>query len=63
MVKPILPLVASDLSPKLIQLIYSAVDFIYCAYASSMTDLDIDRLDATLGTFHQLKELMVSKVF
>ncbi|KAG8730829.1 hypothetical protein FRC10_002340, partial [Ceratobasidium sp. 414] len=64
MIKQVLPLVAGDLKPpELTQLVLSAVDFIYRAHTSSMTDSDIDELDATLETFHRLKELMVKAGF
>ncbi|KAG9090045.1 hypothetical protein FRC06_001241, partial [Ceratobasidium sp. 370] len=64
MLKQILPMVAGDLKPpKLTQLVWSAVDFIYRAHASSMTDSDIDELETTLETFHRLKELMIEQGF
>ncbi|KAG9093710.1 hypothetical protein FRC06_011404, partial [Ceratobasidium sp. 370] len=62
MLKQILPMVVGDLKPpELTQLIWSAVDFIYRAHASSMTDSDIDELETTLETCHQLKELMIEQ--
>ncbi|KAG8737181.1 hypothetical protein FRC10_008489 [Ceratobasidium sp. 414] len=64
MLKQIVPLVAGTLKPpELSQLVLSAVDFIYQAHSSSMTNSEINELDATLETFHRLKVLMVEQGF
>ncbi|KAG9092374.1 hypothetical protein FRC06_000122 [Ceratobasidium sp. 370] len=64
MLKQVVPLVAGTLKPpELGQLVLSAVDFIYRAHSSSMTDSEIDELDAALETFHRLKVLMVEQGF
>ncbi|QRV97816.1 hypothetical protein RhiJN_25835 [Ceratobasidium sp. AG-Ba] len=63
MLKQFLPLVVGDLSPELARLVTSAVEFIYQAHSSTMTDTDLQELDVALETFHRLKELMVKKGF
>ncbi|QRV81665.1 hypothetical protein RhiJN_09680 [Ceratobasidium sp. AG-Ba] len=63
MLKQFLPLVVGDLEPELATLVTSAVEFIYRAHGSTMTDTDIRELDETLETFHRLKDLMVKKKF
>ncbi|KAG9091276.1 hypothetical protein FS749_016664 [Ceratobasidium sp. UAMH 11750] len=64
MLKQVVPLVAGTLKPpELGKLVLSAVDFIYRAHSSSMTNTEIDELDATLETFHRLKVLMVEQGF
>jgi hypothetical protein len=63
MLKQTLPLVVGDLTPEQAQLMSSVIDFIFRAHSASMTDTDLDEMDATLDTFHQLKEVMVTKGF
>ncbi|KAG8731629.1 hypothetical protein FRC10_001590 [Ceratobasidium sp. 414] len=64
MLKQVAPLVAGTLKPpELSQLVLSAIDFIYRAHSSSMTNSKIDELDTVLETFHRLKVLMVEQGF
>jgi hypothetical protein len=63
MLKQTLPLVVGDLTPEQAQLMSSVIDFIFRAHSASMTDTDLDEMDAALDTFHQLKEVMVTKGF
>ncbi|QRW06960.1 hypothetical protein RhiLY_05959 [Ceratobasidium sp. AG-Ba] len=63
MLKQFLPLVVGDVKPELRKPITSAVEFIYRAHSSTMTDTDLKELDDTLETFHRLKNLMVNEGF
>ncbi|KAG8729536.1 hypothetical protein FRC10_003813 [Ceratobasidium sp. 414] len=64
MLKQVVPLVAGTLKPpELGQLVLSAIDFIYRAHSSSMTNSEIDELNTALETFHRLKVLMVEQGF
>jgi hypothetical protein len=63
MLKQTLPLVTGDLTPEQAQLMSSVIDFIFRAHSASMTNTDLDEMDAVLDTFHRRKEIMVTKGF
>jgi hypothetical protein len=58
-----LPAVIGGLTPEMIRLVRALVDFMYRAHATSLTDSDLDAMDDDLSTFHELKELLVGKVY
>lgn len=58
--KQILPvLVGSTINVDFVELIRSALDFMYRAHASRMDDEDIAELEESLSTFHRLKAVVV----
>lgn len=59
MAKVFLPVVA-DCSPRVVQAARALMDFMYLAHASSLTDKDLDAMDAALAKFHELKEVFES---
>ncbi|KAJ1309298.1 hypothetical protein OPQ81_004960 [Rhizoctonia solani] len=62
LVKQVLPIAVGKCSPEFTKLVRSVVDFIHQAHSASMTDRDIDVLQHSLNTLHELKEIMVNPV-
>jgi hypothetical protein len=56
MAKVMLPVMA-DCPPQAVEAARALFDFIYIAHASSLTDDDLDVMDAALARFHELKEV------
>ncbi|KAG9127155.1 hypothetical protein FRC07_000413 [Ceratobasidium sp. 392] len=63
MLKQILPLVVGDLEPGEAELMASEIDFIFMAHLASLTETNLQEMEAALETFHQLKDVMVRKGF
>lgn len=61
MAKQVLPVVVGMVSPEITRMVRAVIDFIYRAHAASMTDKDIDALEESLSTLHELKDLLVTK--
>ncbi|KAJ1303019.1 hypothetical protein OPQ81_011220 [Rhizoctonia solani] len=62
LVKQVLPIAVGKCSPEFTELVWSVVNFIHQAHSVSMTDRDIDALQHSLNTLHELKEIMVNPV-
>ncbi|KAJ1308086.1 hypothetical protein OPQ81_002149 [Rhizoctonia solani] len=62
LVKQVLPIAIGKCSPEFTELVWSVVDFIHQAHSASMTDRDINVLQHSLNTLHELKEIMVNLV-
>jgi hypothetical protein len=60
LMKQILPLVTGELPPDAVELVRAALDFMYQAHASRMSDEDLEELEHSLATFHRLKGVIVS---
>ncbi|KAF8604843.1 hypothetical protein BDV93DRAFT_402550, partial [Ceratobasidium sp. AG-I] len=63
MVAQVLLVFLGDVTPELMQLLRSIVDFIFCVHASSMTDTDLADMQRDLELFHDLKGLLVIRGF
>ncbi|CCO35903.1 hypothetical protein BN14_10024 [Rhizoctonia solani AG-1 IB] len=62
LVKQVLPIAVGKCSPEFTALVWSVIDFIHRAHSASMTDKDIDALQHSLDTLHELKEIMVDPI-
>ncbi|KAF8597999.1 hypothetical protein BDV93DRAFT_413404, partial [Ceratobasidium sp. AG-I] len=60
MLKQIVPISVGKVPLKMTQLVRSLVDFAFLAHASSLTEDDIDEMERSLETFHELKPMMLS---
>ncbi|KAB5587716.1 hypothetical protein CTheo_8843 [Ceratobasidium theobromae] len=61
MAKQILPIVAGKATPETTQLIRAILDFIYRAHGASLTDKDLEQLEASRLVLHDLKEILISE--
>ncbi|KAF8598797.1 hypothetical protein BDV93DRAFT_478147, partial [Ceratobasidium sp. AG-I] len=59
MLKQIVPISVGKVPLKMTQLVRSLVDFAFLAHASSLTEDDIDEMERSLETFHELKPMMI----
>ncbi|KAF8593860.1 hypothetical protein BDV93DRAFT_460130, partial [Ceratobasidium sp. AG-I] len=61
MMAQIVPVVIGDLGNKLAKMVLALVNFMFRAHGSSMTETDLQAMEADLATFHEYKQLLIAR--